>query len=367
MHSRKVVVIDDDVTTLEAIERILELYDFIVFAASGGREGLDLVRRTQPDIILCDVMMPDVDGYMVLAELRKYASTATIPVLMLSAKHDLADIRAGMQLGADDFLSKPFAVEDLLSSINTRLERHDHLVNQATQQLQQLRLNIALVLPHEFRTPLNSIIGFGELLAGQYERLKREEVMEMLATIVSSGHRLSGLVENFIYLSRLEILAVNPAVQKELIADGVMNCKDIIKEVAYHQVAINGSQHHLESLVEAAALAISDGYLRKLLAELVDNACKFSLAKSNITIRGRTQHGMYTLSVQDEGRGIEAAHIAQIGAYMQFDRNIHEQQGQGLGLAIAKRITELHGGSFTIDSIVGKGTTIELQLPLAAR
>jgi two-component system, sensor histidine kinase and response regulator len=97
---------------------------------------------------------------------------------------------------------------------------------------------------------------------------------------------------------------------------------------------------------------------------LIDNACKFSLAKSNITVRGRVQNGMYILSVQDEGRGMDAAHIAHIGAYMQFDRNIHEQQGQGLGLTIAKRITELHGGSFTIDSTVGRGTTIELQLPI---
>jgi two-component system, sensor histidine kinase and response regulator len=365
MHSRKVVVIDDDDVTLEAIEKILEVYGFIVFPAHGGREGIELVRRTQPDIVLCDVIMPEVSGLMVLTELRKHTSTATIPVLMLSARHDHADIRAGMQLGADDFLSKPISVEDLLSSINTRLERHEHLVSNATQQLQQLRLNIALVLPHEFRTPLNSIIGFGELLAGQYERLKREEVMEMLATIVNSGHRLSSLVENFIYLSRLEILAVNPIIQKELLADTVQNCQDIIKEVAYHQVAINANQHHLESLVDNAPLAISDSYLRKLMVELVDNACKFSLAKSNITIRGRVQSGMYALSVQDEGRGMDAAHISQIGAYMQFDRNIHEQQGQGLGLTIAKRITELHSGSFTIDSTVGKGTTIELQLPLS--
>lgn len=364
MRPRKVVVIDDDDTTLETIEKILEVYDFIVFTAHGGKEGLDLVRRTQPDIILCDVRMPDVDGYTVLAELRKHTATATIPILLLSAQHELSDIRTGMQLGADDFLSKPFSVEDLLTSINARLDKHDRIIRQATQQLQQLRSNIAMVLPHEFRTPLNSIIGFGELIAAQYERLGRDEVMEMLATIVSSGYRLSALVENFIYLSRLEMLAVHPHIQKELIAEAILNCQEIIVEVASHQVAVNGNQHALETVLEAASVGISDGYLRKLVAELVDNACKFSLPKTHIRLKGKVQSGLYVLSIQDEGRGMSPAQISQIGAYMQFDRNIHEQQGQGLGLTIAKRITELHGGSFTIDSTPSKGTTFEVRLPL---
>lgn len=366
MSPRKVVVIDDDSTTLETIEKILEVYSFIVFTANGGRAGLDLVRRTQPDIILCDVMMPDLDGYAVLAELRKQTSTATIPILLLSAKHDFADIRAGMQLGADDFLSKPFSVEDLLSSIHARLEKHDRLVGHASQQLQQLRSNIALVLPHEFRTPLNSIIGFGELLASQYDRIKHDEAMEMLATIVSSGHRLSALVENFIYLSRLEILAVNPGVQRELMSEVVGHCDEIITEVARHQISVNGAQHILDSSLQSASLAISDSYLRKLVAELIDNACKFSLAKTVITLRGSIQNGLYVLSIKDEGRGMNPTQVAQIGAYMQFDRNIHEQQGQGLGLTIAKRIVELHNGSFMVDSTISKGTTFEIRLRLAS-
>jgi signal transduction histidine kinase len=244
------------------------------------------------------------------------------------------------------------------------LEKHDRIVHQATQQLQQLRSNITMVLPHEFRTPLNSIIGFGELLVSQYERLKRDEAIEMLATIVSSGYRLSGLVENFIYLSRLEMLAVYPHVQRDLIAERILNCQEIIAEVALHQVAVNGNQHALNTFLEPASLAISDSYLRKMVLELIDNACKFSPAKTSIHVRGKVVSGMYILSIQDEGRGMDAAQIAQIGAYMQFDRSIHEQQGQGLGLTIAKRIAELHGGSFSIDSTVGKGTTFEIRLPL---
>ncbi len=364
MRTRKVVVIDDDATTLETIQRILEVYHFVVFTASGGTEGVEVVRRTQPDIILCDVIMQDMGGFEVLAELRKHTATATIPILLLSAKHELTDIRTGMQLGADDYLSKPFSVDDLLSSINARLEKHERITLQANQQLQQLRANIALVLPHEFRTPLNSIIGFGELLTSQYDRLGREEAIEMLATIVSSGHRLSVLVENFIYLSRLEILAANPSAMLELSEEKVINCPEVIMEVAMHRIIQNGNQHQLESDLQPASLNISDSYLRKLILELIDNACKFSIAKSRIRLHGRIKNGFYTLAIQDEGRGMHASQIAQIGAYMQFDRNIHEQQGQGLGLTIAKRVTELHRGSFTIDSAIGKGTTVEVRLPI---
>ncbi|TAE28976.1 MAG: hybrid sensor histidine kinase/response regulator [Candidatus Kapaibacterium sp.] len=363
MRTRKVVIIDDDSTTLETIEHILMVYNFAVFTANGGTEGIGVVQRTQPDIILCDVIMHDMSGFEVLAELRKHSATATIPILMLSAKHELTDIRTGMQLGADDFLTKPFSVDDLLSSINTRLEKHERITYQANQQLKQLRENIALVLPHEFRTPLNSIIGFGELLTSQYDRLERSEAMEMLTTMVSAGYRLSVLVENFIYLSRLEILAANPSAMKELSHEKVLNCSEIIMEMAWHSVMQNSHQHQLDNDVQPASLAISDAYLRKLILELIDNACKFSPPKSCIRLHGRLRNGFYTLAIHDQGRGMNASQIAQIGAYMQFDRNIHEQQGQGLGLAIAKRITELHKGSFMIDSTLGKGTTVEVRLP----
>jgi two-component system, sensor histidine kinase and response regulator len=363
MNRKKVVIIDDDATTLETIEKILETYNYLVFTEHDGRGGLELIRRTQPDIVLCDVMMADIDGYTVLAELRSNPATATIPVLLLSARSDPAEIRHGMKLGADDYIIKPFGIADLLQSIEARLARHRNITLQSSQQLEQLRLNIAMLLPHEFRTPLNSIIGFGELLASQYDTIRREEALEMISTIVSSGYRLSELVENFIYLARLEILAGNANAIEELTTERLIGAEAIIAEVALHQVAVNGNQHRLETDLQAITLMMSDLYIRKILGELLDNACKFSSPQSTIRLSGQIFGAMYEIVVSDQGRGMTAEQIASIGAYMQFDRDIHEQQGQGLGLSIARTIAELHGGSFTIHSVLGEGTHITLRLP----
>jgi two-component system, sensor histidine kinase and response regulator len=363
MSRKKVVVIDDDKSTLDTIEKILEIYHYVVFTEQNGRHGLELIMRTQPDIVLCDVMMSGMDGYAVLAEMRKNAATATIPVLLLSARSDPNEIRHAMKLGADDYIIKPFGINDLLQSIEVRLARHQNIVEHSSQQLQQLRLNIAMLLPHEFRTPLNSIIGFGELLASQYGTLGREEALEMISTIVSSGYRLSELVENFIYLTRLEILSSNTKAIEELSSECLNGADAIIAEVALHQVVVNGHHHQLELQLSPVALRVSDAYMRKIIGELLDNACKFSIPKSVIRLTGQLRGEMYEITVSDEGRGMTAQQIASIGAYMQFDRDVHEQQGQGLGLTIVRGIAELHGGSFTVDSVLDKGTTITVRLP----
>ena len=364
MTRKKIVVIDDDETTLRTISRILETYDYVTFGAPNGRDGVELATRTQPDIVICDVMMPGMNGYEVLLQLRNHAATATIPVLLLSARRDPAEIRHGMKLGADDYLTKPFSTEDLLRCIEVRIQQREKIVRQSSQQLEQLRRSIAMRLPHEFRTPLSSIIVFGELLAGDYDILSRQQAMEMIATIVSSGHRLSALVENFIYLARLEILAGQPTTKEELIAFPLPGCDAIIAEAAKHQVLLYGNMHLLTIRLAPITLCISDAYLRKIIAELVSNACKFSMPKSAITLTGEIQRNFYVLAITDEGRGMKPEQISNIGAYMQFDRDRHEQQGQGLGLEIAKRITELHGGSLAIQSVPDEGTTVQVFLPL---
>ncbi|MCU0425371.1 MAG: response regulator [Candidatus Kapabacteria bacterium] len=362
-NRKKIVVIDDDETTLRTIERILEAYDYVTFGAATGREGIDLINRTQPDIVLCDVMMPGMSGYEVLLELRNHAATATIPVLLLSARRDPDEIRHGMKLGADDYLTKPFSTEDLLRCIEVRITQREKIVQQSSQQLEQLRRSIAMRLPHEFRTPLSSIIVFGELLAGDYDRLTREQAMEMISTIVSSGHRLSALVENFIYLARLEIMAGQAGVNEELASFILPGAEAIMQETAKHQAMGFGNLHRVVMNLAPADLRISDAYLRKIIAELMSNACKFSMPKSTITLAGEQRGDFYVISIQDEGRGMKPEQIANIGAYMQFDRDRHEQQGQGLGLEITKRIVELHGGSLTISSTPNVGTIVQVFLP----
>lgn len=122
---KKILVIEDEAATLENLVLMLEMEGFKPFSASNGRAGVVLARRELPDVILCDVSMPEMDGYGVLETLRADPSTVSIPFIFLTAKGDKKDLRTGMNLGADDYLIKPADAEDVLNAIHARLDRHD--------------------------------------------------------------------------------------------------------------------------------------------------------------------------------------------------------------------------------------------------
>jgi DNA-binding NarL/FixJ family response regulator len=123
MTTRKILVIEDEPEMRRNLTTVLRLEKFHALPAENGRIGVELAKKENPDLILCDVMMPELDGYGVIAALRAYPETAPIPLIFLTAKGEKPDIRAGMNLGADDYLTKPVAKADLLAAIRSRLER----------------------------------------------------------------------------------------------------------------------------------------------------------------------------------------------------------------------------------------------------
>ena len=120
---RKILVIEDQPQMLKNISLILEMEGYEVFGAENGRAGLELIRGQLPDLVICDVMMPEIDGRGVLKDLRADPATATLPFIFLTANGEKADVRQGMNLGADDYLTKPVAREDLLAAVTSRLSR----------------------------------------------------------------------------------------------------------------------------------------------------------------------------------------------------------------------------------------------------
>ena len=143
----KILVIEDDQFVRENILELLEAEEFATVGAENGTAGVLLAKAEKPDLIICDVMMPEMDGFGVLQELRSHEKTATIPFIFLSAKADQIDLRQGMELGADDYVTKPFTRADILKAITTRLQKKALLDHQYEQRLDQLRRSIATVLP----------------------------------------------------------------------------------------------------------------------------------------------------------------------------------------------------------------------------
>jgi signal transduction histidine kinase len=362
---KKILVIDDEEWLREMIRLALQQKNYEIFEAENGHKGVELARKVLPDLVLCDVNMEKMDGYLTLSTLRGEVATTAIPFILMTGLADNKGMRHGMELGADDYLPKPFTIDALYAAVEARLKKAQALREEAEKKLADLRDNISLMLPHELRTPLNGILAYGEILATDAASLPPAEIAEMGQVIHESAKRLERLVENFLIYSQIELLGADAQRalalrKKQTVAPG-----KIAETRAIHQAESVGRRGDLQLNVAGNPAAISEEYLTKIIDEVIHNAFKFSKPGTPVSVSLSAADGALVFSVTDQGRGFSTEQVNKIGAYMQFERKMHEQQGLGLGLAIAKRMAELHGGSLAIQSDRGAGTTVSVRLPLA--
>lgn len=362
----KILVIDDDELVREMIASSLQMEGYETIMADNGRQGTEEARKHIPDLIICDVTMPTMDGYATLSAIRQDPATATIPFVFLTGQTTKADMRQGMDRGADDFLVKPVRVDELLAAIQTRLQKHAMTRKEAERKLDELRVNLSLSLPHEIRTPLSGIVGFAEVLRDDNSTLKPEEISTMAAMILKSAHRLGALVENFLAYAQLQILSSRSDKNSFVGRESTTGLKLRLEETAQKKSAEVNRLKDLQVSVVDAEAAISLQSILRMVDELIDNALKFSKAGTPIEVTSSVENNQYVLRVRDCGVGMDSKQISEIGAYSQFGRANKEQQGSGLGLIITKMVTELYGGRFSVESEPGKGTVVSLSLPSPA-
>ena len=360
---KKILVIDDEESLRQTINFALRDLAYAVVEAENGVVGIEKARTERPDLILCDVNMDKMDGYGTLSVLRNDPLTAAIPFILMTGYADNAGMRHGMELGADDYLPKPFTIAALRAAVEARLRKSETMRAVADQRLAELRDAISLALPHELRTPLNGILAFGEILNADAETLQPAEIAEMGQIICTSGRRLERLVENFLIHAQLELISTDAAKINSLRGKQTLQSARVIGDHARRQADLAQRRADLELLVSDAPLPISEEYLGKVVDELVQNAFKFSTPGQRVRVELAAAPAAHSLTVADQGRGLSLSQINQVGAYMQFDRKTHEQQGLGLGLSIARQLTELHGGTLTIQSEPGQGATVEVRFP----
>jgi two-component system sensor histidine kinase/response regulator len=362
----KVLVIDDSHDVNDLIGEALTMNGYQVYVAEDGLAGVQLAQRHLPDLILCDVNMPQLDGYATLTALRQHSTTATIPFVFLTGIADKGNMRQGMELGADDYLTKPFTISELLAAVKARLEKQAAITRQAEKKLEELRGNISLALPHELLTPLTGILGFSSLLIQNFDSIGQMELLDMAKNIHDSGLRLQRIIENFLLYSQIELICADEAKVTALRAGQFLFDKEVLLDAVYQLARRSARQEDLSIKLDAVPLPIAPDKLQKIITELLDNAFKFSRVGDGVSLASFCTDGVATISVADHGRGMTPEQIAHIGAHMQFERKFYEQQGSGLGLVIAKRLTELHGGSFQIESVPEQQTIVRISFQIAA-
>lgn len=348
-----VLLVDDDPNILAIFGMALEEEGYQVIRASSGTEGLKLARRHLPDLILSDINMPEMNGKEFLKSLREDEDLGTTQIVLMTGQIRDMNARAGMEIGADDFLEKPFSHEELMQCVRARMRRARIHWKVEDKAIGKIREDLLSTLPHEFFTPLAGILGVVEVLRENFEELPPEEVTNFLGLIEQSGWRLQRTLRN--YLMILELQFANNG-ESECVSfmtgsDVYETLKDAVERVGQrHQ-----RMEDIESNLVEVGLRVSARPLSVIAEELLDNACAYSAHGKSIQI-SISSEGL--LTVVDEGRGMSAEQLRRLRAFQQFDRKLYEQQGLGLGVILSRQLAERCGAQLQIESGMGDGTKV---------
>ena len=365
MSKFTILVVEDEEQIRENISMFLSFSDFQVLNAENGLEGIELARKFIPDLIISDIMMPEMDGYEFLKQIQNFPETYDIPFLFLTAKYSPDDLREGMNLGADDFISKPFDFNELLTSINKRLEKKQKKFSKLQSKIENLQSNIKQALPHEIRTPLNIIIGSADYIKSQIKIIPKEEVLEMTENILLGAKRLQNLLEKYIFFSQLEMLADSEIEIAKLKRNITAFPDTYVYDIAYSICSKSNRFDDIQLNLINEKVAILDQHFIKICNEIIDNNVKFSDIGTKIIIDTYIYDNYYCIEFTDHGRGLSAEQINNLDTFIQFDRRKYEQQGAGIGLAIVKKLVEIYDGVLQIESKINSFTKIIIKLPLA--
>lgn len=362
---KTILVIDDEESMRFACRSVLEEAGFHVVEAPDGETGFASAQEHHPDLVLCDIEMPNKNGFELLELFRAHPALSGIPFVFLTGRTEKSAMRKGMDLGADDFLTKPFTGEELLSTVKTRFERAVARDKESGQKLDELRQNITNAVPHELRTPLSGILGFGAILKEQAGSLGPQELAEIADHIVGSGERLQRTLEKFWLYSEISMKARDEGIRAGLQSTELPGAQKVIAAFAKQKAREHGRPDDLRlSFDQGVNLRIDEKHFSILCEEILENAFKFSKAGTPVEVGVVVNPSGGEIRIKDNGKGMSPEEIDRVGGFMQFGRQKQEQQGLGLGLAIAREIVALYGGELHIESKPGEGAVVEVKLKI---
>ena len=376
-----ILVVDDEPDNFDVIEVLLNErvneHNFTLHYASGGEDAIANLEMFQPDLILLDVMMPGINGIEVCRQIKAMSAWKAVPIIMVTALSTKEDLARCLEVGADDFISKPvnglelrarvksmLRIKQQYDLIKTLSNLQENTISLLQNNLDELCGSLVSTLPHELNTPLNGVFGVIDILVQEHQDMTTEEVQELLEIAHQSAQRLEKLTKRFLQYARLELLSNNPKTTPIENVTSKVSTQILIENAIKAQAESCNRLSDVVCDLEDVEVSIVDRDFLSIVNELLENALKFSQPNTPILINSQLKNGKFYLAISDRGRGMMAEQIAKIGAFTQFERKTYEQQGIGLGLKIVKKITELYGGEFLVSSFYHQGTTVSIELPL---
>ena len=390
-HVPMVLLADDNTDMREYVARLLRSQGWTVTAVSDGQRALEAALEQRPDLVLSDVMMPSLDGFGLLRELRSRQETSTVPVILLSARAGMEARVDGAHAGADDYIVKPFAAQELVARVSAHLalarermraiqvlEASRNELQQAREQAEQARRDAELAnrvkseflaaMSHELRTPLNAIAGYVDLMRLGIHGPTTEAQQSALIRIERSQKHLLSLINDILNFAKLEAGRVEYRVSEVDLEEMVAGVMPIILP------QLESKRLSCDTRVSVGAMVLGDREkIEQILLNLLSNAIKFTMPGGRITIDtpgrdGSEPAGAFLyLRVTDTGIGIPNAKQSMIfEPFVQIDRNLaRTTEGTGLGLAISRDLARGMGGDLRVRSVDGQGSSFTLSLPVS--
>jgi len=365
MKRQTVMIVDDTPANIEILSESLG-DDYELFFATSGAEALELVHADQPDLILLDVMMPGMDGYELCAILKGDPATRNIPIVFVTAMTQEEDEIKGLELGAIDYITKPISPHIVRARVKNHLDlkRYRDLLETLSTAAERAKKEFLRSVSHELRTPLTPIIGMTDLVLTTEED---DDKRKYLSLVQKAALKLLGIIEDLIETSRLEgdgVSVENLPFLLRPFLDGIAVGLDPLARAKGLRLRVAVDP----ALPEA--VSADQAMLYKVLSMLLGNAVKFTCGgEVALEVRRETKEGageMLRFSVSDTGIGIEQEDLERIFTdFTQSDGSItRSYPGLGLGLSLARRITELMGGRIWAESGFGGGSVFHAEIPL---
>jgi signal transduction histidine kinase len=353
-----ILIVDDVSTNIKIAANILRQEEYKLFFAVDGSSALDQVRTRKFDLILLDVMLPDIEGFEICKQIRSDPATKDIPIIFLTGKTDTESIVKGFEVGAMDYVTKPFKGAELLARVKTHLE-----LCRAKEELKELNATkdkFFSILAHDLRSPFTSLLGLTDLLFRDIERYSKDEVVRFVGSMRNSAKRLFTLLENLLAWSRLQrgLMEHHP----EYIS---------LYQIAGYAMSLfqSGAEHKqivLNNLIPEDMEAYGDSnMIETVFRNLVSNALKFTESGGAIEMSSTQNEHTVEVAVSDTGVGMSAAALSSLFRIDVKYSNVGTagEKGTGLGLILCKELIELHRGRIWVDSEEGKGSTFRFTLP----
>jgi len=365
----RVVVVDDNADMRDYIRRLLEQMGYAVEALPAGAMALTACVENPPELLLSDVMMPGMNGFELLRRLREDNRTATMPVILLSARAGEESRIDGLATGADDYLVKPFHAKELVARVNSAIrlarmrgevETELRKAKDEAESATRLKDKFLSLISHDLKGPLGSINGLLRILLRDMSKTDQAGMTKLIEPMVESSDRMITMITDLLSVSRFKTGKVVPRMK-------LLNVHELVdKELALlAPFAANKNVSLVNEAPDVEVVCADPTLLAEVISNLLSNSVKFS--NPGGTVRAICP-GAGVIAIVDDGVGIPPKRIGNLFRYEEKTSTVGTQgeRGTGLGLPLSYDIVKAHGGEITVDSEPGKGSRFSIRLPARA-